>query len=573
MRQINMSYARAEACFYEAMRIIKGASEWTAEKEGNALIDPERTPDNFEVMPHHSALNPSVAGKNNRGQGIAEYHKSVTGRGARMNGQEDQLSKAIGCIATLPKDYLAIDYGLTEKEYLAVAHHIENEETNEPNSLYYHSAMEKVRNYRYTAEEKEKMKVFFAAFLKAWMKVADIRTEDLLFAVVHLDETFPHIHVMALPTIQDPETGKVTFSTSKYNNRVTHYYDTLHTRVIQEMAVLDIDGSGLLNGATKERSFNPADFNRDEREKGTKINIENIILQKRNEMLKEAKEYAEADFLWAESQMDDKEAELSEIEEKKQETSDDVSILSSVVKSARQEVDFLRAEREEIADQINEYRKEMYSETLSEKEFKQRQKELLKACQKGKTVVLQPEEYERLLHNDLLASNLRRREEMLQEDKKNLKKKIQEGISKRFPEELQKIAEEKEYWLTYSQEWEQYAEETNERVLAVNEKEIVLAQKEQEINEREENLLQKEKDLDLQIERYAEEKFQQKKLMFLEKVKALVHLLISAIVEILTLLIPIPFKHLLEPKVMEFMDDLESIFSEKEIEVEEQEQG
>ncbi len=296
MRQVNMSYARAEACFYEAMRIIKGASEWTSEKEGNALIDSERTPDNYEVMKHHPALNPSVEGKNNRGKGIAEYHKSVTGRGARMNGPEDQLSKAIGCIATLPKDYLDIDYGLTEKEYIAVAHHLESDEGKESDSVHYQSAIEKVRNYKYTDEEKEKIKDFFAAFLNAWMKVAGIRTEDLLFAVVHLDESFPHIHVMALPTIEDPETGKVTYSTSKYNNRVTHYYDTLHTRVIQEMVLLGIDGSGLLNGATKEQSFNPADFNQKQREEGTRICIENTIIQKRNEMIKEAKEHAEADF-------------------------------------------------------------------------------------------------------------------------------------------------------------------------------------------------------------------------------------------------------------------------------------
>jgi hypothetical protein len=30
--------------------------------------------------------------------------------------------------------------------------------------------------------------------------------------------------------------GKITYSTSKYNNYLTHYFDKLHTNVIEEMA-------------------------------------------------------------------------------------------------------------------------------------------------------------------------------------------------------------------------------------------------------------------------------------------------------------------------------------------------
>ena len=81
MKQVNLSYAKADRCYYEAIRINKGtSSEWSKDKEGNALIDTSKTELNYELIPHHQALNPSNFRKHNRGLGIADYHKSVTGR-------------------------------------------------------------------------------------------------------------------------------------------------------------------------------------------------------------------------------------------------------------------------------------------------------------------------------------------------------------------------------------------------------------------------------------------------------------------------------------------------------------
>ena len=287
-------------------------------------------------------------------------------------------------------------------------------------------------------------------------------------------------------------------------------------------------------------------------------------------MIKEAKEHAEADFLWAECQMDDMGAELFEIEKKKQKASEEVAILSSAVKSARQDMDFLRAEREEIAGQIKEYRNNMYDNALNEKEYLRLQKESQKASKRGKNVVLQQEEYERLIHSNLLEANLKRREERLEEEKKDIEKNIQERIKRRFPEELQKIAEAEEYWNKNVPVLEMYAAEINERAIAVAEKEMQLFQKEQEINEREESLIQKEKDLDAQMESCVEERVQQKIVTFMEKVKGLVYSLISAIADILTPLIPIPIMKLIESKLSGFIDDLECALEEKEIELDEQ---
>ena len=169
----NMTYKQVETAFYEAMRTIKKkTAEWSKEKEGNALIDPNRTCDNFEIVPHHEILDPSNVNKRNRGKALAEHHKKVTGRAARMQGEERQLSKCACLIGTLPRDYLRIDYGITDAEYAAVVNYIENDEKTE--SPEYKSAISKIKDYRFTEEEKAEIKVFFPVFFEAWKKIFSI---------------------------------------------------------------------------------------------------------------------------------------------------------------------------------------------------------------------------------------------------------------------------------------------------------------------------------------------------------------------------------------------------------------
>lgn len=297
MRQDNFSYRVAEACFYEVMRIIKGpASDWSVAKEGNALINPERTADNYELVPHHEALNPANIGKEERGKAIAAYHKAVTGRSARMNGQEKQLSKAVGLIVSLPRTYLTIDYGLTEEEYAAIAHRIECDGKEEPDSFYYKSAMKKIRDYRYSEEEKKKIREFFEVAFESWLIVAGIRRQDVLYAVVHMDESFPHLHIMALPTCIK-ESGEITFSADKYNYRRTHYYDTLHTDMIREMTDRGIEAGGLLNGTTKGKGFRSIDYTREQREEGVRQALELLILKQHKEKVLQATEAAKVDWM------------------------------------------------------------------------------------------------------------------------------------------------------------------------------------------------------------------------------------------------------------------------------------
>ena len=280
MRQENFTYSQVDACFYETLRINKGSSrEWSKVKEGNALIDTERTKLNFEVRPHHSALNPADFFKHNRGQGIAAYHKEVTGRTARMHGDEKQLSKAVGVIITMPRDYIKREVDLTDEEFMAIEHYVESEGKNKPKSQAFDTAMKKLSHINYDEQDLEMIREFFEAALRAWMKNAGIREEDMLYSVVHLDESWPHLHIMALPTVIersiDRLTGdpviKIKYTTSKFNNHTTHYYDTLHENVINLMREEGIDASGLLNGATKDRAFTPGDLSRQQRKDGVEM--------------------------------------------------------------------------------------------------------------------------------------------------------------------------------------------------------------------------------------------------------------------------------------------------------------
>jgi len=479
MRQENISYARVEACFYEAMRIVKGALEWTAEKEGNALIDPERTPDNMELIPHHQALNPSADGKNCRGNGIAKYHKEVTGRSARMNGEESQLSKAVGCIVTLPKDYLDIDYGLTEKEYLAVAHYIESGAKKEANAIHYQSALENVKNYRYIDEEKEKIREFFEAFLKAWKKVAGIRDEDMLYAVVHFDESFPHLHVMGLPTVKDPETGKITFSTAKYNNRVTHYYDNLHPNIIKEMKELDIDGSGLLNGKTQGRGFRPGDFTREQRAEGVALATQVSILrenkkrkEKEIDTLEEAKSVANGEALWFFSQCDEQREALKNAELKNKTAQEESKALADNIQKMQDDLLLIAREKEREEQCLEKIRQEQCSIGLTEMEWSKRQKELRRVEKNSSAVTISRAEYERNLQIDHTIANMIEREKLLAKKEKDMDAAIKEELEKILPEELRRAREDKAYcdkWLS--------------KATALEEKEYALALRERAVEE------------------------------------------------------------------------------------------
>lgn len=408
----NMTYKQVETAFYEAMRTIKKkTAEWSKEKEGNALIDPTRTCDNFEIVPHHEILDPSNVNKRNRGRTLAEHHKEVTGRAARMQGEEKQLSKCACLIGTLPRDYLQIDYGITDSEYAAVVNHIENDEKTE--SPEYKSAISKIKDYRFTEEEKAKIKEFFTVFFEAWKKISGIRDEDVLFCVVHMDETFPHSHTAAFPTTEKDEDGSITYSVAKFSNFGYDYRSELHPRMIEEMGKRGIDASGLLNGATtKEKKFKPAELNRQQREEAVKIANQNLIL----------------------SQM-------------KEKTKNELVIIEGERIAEEKRLEKVRILRTDTA--------------LSERDHKKHMQELKRVRDESSQPHLGQYEYENLLNSVGLAKDLKRREKELTERERKFNAVVKEEASKMLPEELQRVREDREYvekWRSEAKKLEYWAE-------------------------------------------------------------------------------------------------------------------
>ncbi len=458
MRQDNFSYRVAEACFYEVMRVIKGStSNWSIAREGNALIRPERTPDNYEIIPHHKGLNPMNIGIEDRGKAIAAYHKAVTGRSARMNGQEKQLSKAVGLIVSLPRTYLTIDYGLTEAEYAAIAHKIERDGKEEPNSYYYKSAMKKIQDYRYSEEEKKMIREFFEAAFESWLIVAGIRCQDVLFAVVHMDESFPHLHIMALPTFIK-ENGEVTFSADKYNYKRTHYYDTLHTKMIQEMAQRGIDASGLVNGVTKGKGFRPADFSKEQREEGVRQARELSILNRQKEAVLQAVEATEVDLMIQQNACMGMTESVELLEEQRLEAKNNQEKLLSENETLANEIESKKSELAMVDGEIVMGQKELSeiarkrSEMLgiTEKELKKYRKELQRIQKTGDRPNITQYEYERLLNTVRIREELAQEREKLEEDRKNIDRIVAERAREMFPEELKQAKKDKEYcdfWL------------------------------------------------------------------------------------------------------------------------------
>lgn len=432
----NMTYKQVETAFYEAMRVIKKkTTEWSKEKEGNALIDPTRTCDNFEIVPHHLILDPSNVNKRNRGKALAEHHREVTGRSARMQGEEKSLSKCACIIGTLPRDYLKTDYGITDDEYAAVVSHIGNGEKME--SPEYKSAMSKIKDYKYSDEEKAKIKEFFTVFLKAWQNISGIRDEDILFSQVHMDETFPHIHTAAFPTVEKDD-GSITYSVARFSNFGYDYRTKLHPRMIEEMGMMGIDASGLLNGSTtKERKFKPSDFNHQQREEAVKIATENMILSQVKEKTKDELVMIEGERI---------------VEEKR-------------LEKAR----ILRADT-----------------ALSEKNHKKHMKELKRVRDESSQPHLVQFEYENLLNDVALANDLKRREKELAERERNFNAVVKEEARIILPEELQRAREDREYvekWRSEAKKLEYWAESLSALSQNIAEREETIEKRESHFQE------------------------------------------------------------------------------------------
>lgn len=340
-----ITYAKVDALFYEAMRInLKGRCE--ARREGQALIKVSHTHLN-RVLIQHPCMNPSNYYQHNRGEGIAQYHKSVTGKYPRMNGSEQQQSKAIGIITTLPRDYIKKNIQLTDDEYEYLISEKFNSNTELGKRI-----DEKLSVEEWTDEEIHNITNFFQINMECILAECGVRTDDVLYSVIHFDETFPHMHLVFLPTkIQKYEKNiysnyktkdkppqllhkagdeRITFSTefmkkgfrrdAETGEIKESFYNTFHHNVIRRMKNKGVEASGLLNGETKGKGFDPGMMIREEREESVKnaarsryLKQQNSVLEEQNRVLAVHIENLKTDMDYYETQCVEAEVRLSNL--------------------------------------------------------------------------------------------------------------------------------------------------------------------------------------------------------------------------------------------------------------------
>ena len=205
------------AVFSEAIRKIPGYNEYTADKEVKANIDLSKTKDNIAI-----AINPCMVTRGKHwkkdSQGIADRYKSLTGKTMRKDA-------ALGSIIfTLPRSYLAKhDVRLSEAEYTALQKYNEADDghaglLNDHDRELAEAAIEKLTHIEWSDAEKASIKEYFEKAADALCTVCGIKQNDVLYAVVHMDESYPHMHF----AFQPMEYGKATFDAAveKYHTDI-----------------------------------------------------------------------------------------------------------------------------------------------------------------------------------------------------------------------------------------------------------------------------------------------------------------------------------------------------------------
>ena len=369
MRVDKFTYAQVEACLYEAMRTYIKGGKVLADREGNALIDTSMTRYNETYV--HDCLKPikdepakrrktkegtKYYRKNKdgelveyqRGQSIASYHNSQVKNkydNARMTGDTKQLSKAIGFIITLPKDYIqGVIPEISDEEYEYLVTKTEAEQMHQPfkiDELYEKTLNEKFSRHKWTKEEMEKAKEFLFVARDCVLEEMGIRKEDVLFYALHFDESFPHLHALALCTQEKTyeqdiyskkkkKDGTYTLLHKKGEKEISYsvaklykqnkegeyiFFKDFHQHIVERMVNKGIDASGLINGVTSERKFNPAQMNHDQREESVKQSMKILAMQKKVKQLETKSSVFESKIKTVEKQLNKVQEEFEELQD------------------------------------------------------------------------------------------------------------------------------------------------------------------------------------------------------------------------------------------------------------------
>lgn len=325
-----------------------------------------------------------------RGQGIADYHNSQVKsklNKARMTGSDKQLSKAMGFIITLPKDYIqGIIPDLSDHEYEYLVTKLEAEQNHQPfktDEVYETSLNMKFCKHEWTEEEMEKAKKFLLAGKDSVLEEMGIREEDVLFYAIHFDESFPHIHCMALPTCEktyeediyskkQKKDGTYTLLHKKGETDISYgvgkyyaerdkdgeyvFFKNFHQNVVDRMEEKGYDAEGLVNGVTSEKCFDPSTMNQDQRKQSVRKAMEILALQKKLKEIEAEKNALEADKVAMQEEFDEKQSSMQQRLDELREQRDTAR---TEVQSIKQEKAKAQEELEQAKDLLEEKQLEL----------------------------------------------------------------------------------------------------------------------------------------------------------------------------------------------------------------------
>ena len=194
-------YKLSDICkiFDEAIRNIPGYDKYDSNREIKANIHYDNTIDNIALIINDCML---TKGKKKKSSRIDKYYEAMLDKKPRKNAVGSSL------VLTLPRDFLTKkNYGITEEEYVALEKYYETEDGKNDTEHKYTdydrvlatNARQKLMKIEFTEQEKIKIKQFFEASVSALLKIFGIKKSDVLYAILHMDESFQHMHMAFLP--------------------------------------------------------------------------------------------------------------------------------------------------------------------------------------------------------------------------------------------------------------------------------------------------------------------------------------------------------------------------------------
>ena len=187
-----ISFKTAISYWKEAIRELPGYQpEVDDGVERKALLNKEKTFLN-KVMVAQECMKSSTDNKNQIQQ-MSDYYYARYGKQPKKN------TRIMAFFMAMPRDYITADYGLTGDEFKALCTELAGKPGIDWKVL--KNAQKKILSRTYTESELERIYDFFEKAVPVICKVLGIRTEDVLYAVVHMDESFAHIHIAAFPAV------------------------------------------------------------------------------------------------------------------------------------------------------------------------------------------------------------------------------------------------------------------------------------------------------------------------------------------------------------------------------------